>query len=1171
MLTIYKASAGSGKTYNLAKYYIKFLLGIKDKDREARAKTEAERLDVWQLNLDRERQALKINNRHRAILAITFTRKATEEMKQRIVAQLSALARMPKPDEKDAEYADALMADLHCSRADLKLAAQISLQQLLFDYQNFHVSTIDSFFQRVLHTFAREIDIQTDYQVELNDKQAMQTAVGEMLDDFNTADRLDPDIKKAQLGLWLYDYMRSLIYEGKKADFLNRDSYAHSNLVDLVAQISKESFKPYKDAMGAYLESDRLELFAQTIRKYQDGIIDAIKTDAQATVTDTEIEALGKLRSKKPQTIVRDYLLRGRPVRNMDTWTDTQAMLDLIAPGTDVASVPPDVKAMIERSYARHCVYYTIESISAALTQLGLLRHAWGYLNKLMQDNNLVLISDTNELLKKVIGSDETPFVYERMGLQLVHHLIDEFQDTSTMQWANLLPLVSIGINDRDDSLIIGDEKQSIYRFRNSDSSILHHQLDEQFATDQIEHKGAEPKENTNYRSSPDVVRFNNSLFSLMARELGVDGYENVAQGINETHPGHVKFITTRPKSRGSGEDSEAKVLEEMTAEIVRMTGEGKYDYKDIAVLVDTNRQCAKAVDHLVEAGIPVLSDEALFLYKSWAVQLVINTLKIIDREQSGDTRRPEAADIRMRATNAQMHNVISQYELFIKDGASTPSEALDRAMLSLDAVPDAEVGASIERIMAHRPSSLAALIETVIEEQIPDPAARLAHSAYLSALQDAAILFASKNRGKGAASLHAFLDWWDANPRLAIGGASEADAVKVMTIHKSKGLEFPCVLIPFCKWHTAWKDGPRTPTIWTNALKTNIDVLNSAAEKAGLKPLDISNAPDALYVRLDKRVRMATSPFLADFNREWGLAIADTLNKTYVAFTRAKSELIVWCEVPKGNGKTKTKPKPDAGVIGVPISMACSAGSPAGVPEDLCLDLSAHKGDEPEILVEIGQPTVKKLSAKEIKELEEKAERDRLAITVGYDVEMRPDAVSFTSIIEEQDEAGAEVIDKEPKPKPHSKIQDEGTLLHEIMANVVHASDLPHAVRLVTRRHHVDPAKAAEYEQMLASLLADERTKSWFDGFERVYIEQPIYIPGAKEDIRRPDRVVVYADGSVDLLDYKFGEADPHPETYYWRVRQYMRLLRSIGHDRVRAFLLYPRTGLIHPVPPKP
>lgn len=1175
MLTIYKASAGSGKTYNLAKYYIKFLLGLKDKEREARAASDAERLDVWQLNLDRKSNALKINNRHRAILAITFTRKATEEMKQRIISELAALAADPQPGADDANYAADLTADLHCSRAELRLAASIALQQMLFDYQNFHVSTIDAFFQRVLHTFAREIDIQTDYQVELNDKQAMQAAVGEMLDDFNNTDPLDPDINKARLGRWLYDYMRSLIYQGKKADFLNRDSYAHSTLVDLVAQISQESFKRHKDAMDAYLASDKIDLFVQEIDRYQRRILAEIKADAERVLLDpadpVQLDKIGKGSSKTPMIIARDYLLRGRPVRKIDKWTGTTMMLNLVSPDAIVKLAPGGdvvrkgeteahacaIKGLFERAYARHCVYYAVETISGALTQLGLLRHAWGYLARLMQDNNIVLISDTNELLGKVIGGDDTPFVYERMGLQLVHHLIDEFQDTSTMQWANLSPLVGIGIHDHDDSLIIGDEKQSIYRFRNSDSSILHHGLDQQFAPDLLQHKGEHPRENTNYRSSPDVVRFNNSLFSHMARMLAVDGYENVAQGISKAHPGHVKFIITRPKAPGSTDDPQALALGQMTAEINRLVTEGKYDYKDIAVLVDTNRQCALAVDHLVSAGIPVLSDEALFLYKSWAVQLIINTLKIIDREQSRDTApRPDDAP-RMGATNAQMHNVLSQYELFVKDGAATPAQALDRAMKSLDDATDAEVGDSIRKILERRPSSLAALIETVIAVQMPDEQARLQHSAYLSALQDAAIQFAAHNRGKGAASLHAFLDWWDANPRLAIGGASQADAIKVMTIHKSKGLEFPCVLIPFCKWDTAWKDGTRTPSIWTDSLKSNVDILNRAAHAAGLPPLDISNAPDALYIKLDKRTRLAQSPFLQDFQREWGLAIADTLNKTYVAFTRAKSELIVWCELPKSENEAG----PDAGVIGVPISMACAAGLPADIPDGLGIDLSAHASDDSDILVEVGEPTVKTLSDSEKEELRKSAERDLLAINVGYDVISRPDAEAFTALKQSQ----SDIADNDPAPVSEGK--DEGSLLHEIMAAVANSADLHRAVELVASRHGISAAKAAEYEQMLDRFISLPSAKRWFDGYERVYIEQPIYIPGSHDQVRRPDRVVIHADGSADVLDYKFGDPKAHQAAYREQVRQYMRLLSAIGHTPVRGYLIYPRLPQILPV----
>lgn len=1168
MLTIYKASAGSGKTYNLAKYYIKFLLGIKDKEREARAEDDAERLDVWQLNLDREHSALKINNKHRTILAITFTRKATEEMKQRILFELGQLAKLPTEGESDANYAADMVSDLHCSRSELMLTAQIALQQLLFDYQNFHVSTIDAFFQRVLHTFAREIDMQSDYQVELNDTLAMQTAVGEMLDDFNTSDPRFSSPAQLQLGRWLYEYMRSLIYEGKKSDFLNRDSHAHASLVTLVAQISQESFKQYKDEMDAYLQTDKLNKFVESVDKLKRLILTTIKEDAEAVLLNpadpVELDLLGTSRSNRPQIIARDYLLRGRPWRKMDKWTDTKVMANLVTPDADVSFAPGGgivqkgeteahahaVKGLFERSYARHRVYYAIESIAEALTQLGLLRHAWGYLKRLMEEGNTVLISETNELLAKVIGADDTPFVYERMGLQLCHHLIDEFQDTSTMQWANLLPLVSIGIHDRDDSLIIGDEKQSIYRFRNSDSSILHHGLDEQFDSALLQHKGNIPKENTNFRSSPDIVKFNNTLFTLLAQSLDAEGYENVTQGIHLDHPGHVKFIATEPKC------SPDEPLGQMVAEIRRMVDEGGYAYKDIAVLVDTNKQCATAVDFLVANNIPVLSDEALFLYKSWAVQLVINTLKIIDREQSGETKRPDGDEPRLGATNAQMHNVLSQYEIFIKDGASTPAEALDRAMLSLDAQTDAEVGISIERIMSQRPASLAALIETVIKEQIPDPAVRREQSAYLAALQDAAMQFAYKNRGKGASSLHAFLDWWDDNPRLAIGGASEADAVKVMTIHKSKGLEFRCVLIPFCKWQVAWQDGQRTPTIWAGSLKRCISSLNDAASEAGLPTLDVSDAPDALYVRLDKRTRLPESPFFDDFTAEWRLAIADTLNKTYVAFTRAVTELIVWCEVPKNESASD-----DAGVIGVPIAKAFASGRPEGIPLSLSIDLSECLSDEPGTMLEIGSPTVKVLTDKEFQELADKAERERAALCVDYNVEVRPDAKYIASLKEEQPG-----IDK-PKDAANVEIREEGTLLHEIMSSVRHASDLSRAVRKAASRHALSATQAEEYERMLARFLSDERVKPWFEDFERVYIEQPILIPGSHEETRRPDRVVVNADGSVDVLDYKFGESDGPHQTQHDQVRQYVDLLRQMGHTAVRGFLLYPRALKILPV----
>lgn len=1157
MLTVYKASAGSGKTYTLAKTYITLLLGIKN-----------QATGRYELNLDRRdgNISLLLNNRHRRILAITFTRKATEEMKVRIVKELERLATAPKPGEKEmSNYASSLTDELGCSRVELALAAEIALRQLLFDYQNFNVSTIDAFFQRVLHTFARELDRQTDYSVELSDLAAMRAAVGTMLDDFNVSDSAGSPLEN-----WLYDFMESRIDDGVKANFFNRRSDLHTDLVKKVAQISKESFKPYVKEMEEYL-SDRFipqpfDEFQNELERYIKALRKSVKDDALAVFGAESGIAPALLKNDTAQKAVTD-MMAGKLV-DVKFFTGTVYMCEMTDPesnatafkkGYENSEQSGKVRDFFIRAHKKHQLLQVAKGIREAMTELGLLKFSWSYLKQFTQENNILLISDTNQLLERIIGKDPTPFIYERMGIKLKHFLIDEFQDTSKMQWRNLCPLIENSLaGDEDegresdnDSLVIGDEKQSIYRFRNSDSSILHSGIQEHFGERTLS-KGHSRSENTNYRSSADVVRFNNTFFSIFAEQWGLNGFENVVQDIkedNKDYKGYVRFIPTPSPVRGkvSAKDIEQEVLEDVANQIKRMVHEGGYEFKDIAILLDTNDRVARVVDFLIEnyaLDIPVLSDEALFLSKSWAVQLVISVLRIIDAEQSG-----ESANSHPYATRAEALEIMNRFQYFVSQpslaykesvGDTTrpePCDALEMAIESIGKRNDS-LQMGVDAIRAKRPSTLVALIEAVIQTQFPDIEARSTHSAYLAALQDAAIEFAASANS----SLHSFLGWWDCNSgKLTIGGASDTNAVRVMTIHKSKGLEFPCVLLPMCKWSLTWDNSSKKqPRVWTRAL----------SEK-GMDGLDTTFAPPVLNVKLDKTAQYPSSPFREVYEEERKNALSDMLNKTYVAFTRAEAELIVWYET---KDTVKSLPPEECTAIGEAISRVFDVGYPSAPHYD---DLLTHLSADEEGLT-IGMPTKKRRNG------DEKPAQESMNLV--YEVINRDDAAAFAKI-DDGEELERDIDDTLPPSDTAAEAMIKGSIMHEIMANIVEPSDIDRAVAMVAAKWRLSAVETDDCKSVICDFLNDKRVANWFVGFKKVLVEAPIYIPNA-DDVRRPDRIIIHKDGSVDVIDYKFGLSDhSEAERHRIQVRNYMMLLSEIYGRPVRGYLCYPRVGAIHQV----
>ncbi len=1137
MLKIYKASAGSGKTYTLAYEYIRTLLGVK------KQQSGTYRLNHRECAPD----GSYLSHRHRHILAITFTNKATEEMKKRIINELDSLSFMPGAGESDSDYAPKLCREFGCDRRQLAESASLALDQLLDTYTDFNVTTIDSFFQRVLRTFARELDRQGDFAIEINDRTALQMTVNTMLDDFNRNPEQAPALRQ-----WLIDFMMSSVDDGSKSNFLNRSSSLYSRLIDLATQICDEKFKPYSAAMRKYLgvgdadggsparladTVDRLRRICSRIPAELSARVDAMWSDFAADGITPEMLA-GRAVSTR---FLTDIL----PGKKVPKYSDLQnkKLIDTIngeaMPFTKSRFKGNDTHIERVRQELDHAVrayyrYYDYQTLLKALPQLSLLAYAWRYLDSIITDNNTVLLSDTNHLLHRIIGADETPFIYERMGVNLTNFLIDEFQDTSKMQWMNLKPLVAESLGHDHDNLIIGDEKQSIYRFRNSDSSLLHTQVaDVDFpvgAGYDTRVEGDRPGQNTNWRSAADMVRFNNTLFTLLASHYGVEGYDNVIQQIAPKKadvPGYVRFINTGSREVPEDADLDKEheeapdVITSMAGDMRRQHDDGHYDWSDIAVLVNRNVEGAQVIEQLSALGIPVVSSDSMLLRKSTAVMMVVSVLRIY--AESHSNRKVTVRKGNIYPDTSQTAAIISQYK-YLRQRGMPPYQAIvsasDTALA--DGNPAAEV---VGRLMKHRPSSLVSLIETIILEFV-DEEDRARQSAYLAAFEDFAIEWSEKY----PPSLPGFLEAWESQKdKLSVTSSSEIDAVSVITIHKSKGLEYDCVHIPF----GSWREAGREYRLWMP-----FPVIGS---------LQADDCPPAVFVELSARASHPSSIFYDTYTERLREEYVDNLNKTYVAYTRAGRELTVYYDAGKDIGKTLK-------------SVFDTGNDPQG---NTCL-LSLHDDAEYDTAtgdLTIGAPTVK--IRPEIKKTRhpDKPGTESLGgygITVSREIDIRTivddnldDALDIGADADDTRGYSADdFIDEESRLR--------GIALHDIISRVIVADDAEAAVRYHVMRNDVsaddETALLADIKAMLST--AHPGPRRWFASDADVLTEQTIYSPHTGKS-RRLDRVVRYPDGSVDIIDYKFTTA--HRSEHRRQVAGYMSRLRTMGFTDVRGYLWYP------------
>lgn len=1057
---IYKSSAGSGKTYTLTTEYLKL--------------------------------ALEYPVAFRHILAVTFTNKATREMKGRILKEMTRLTSSVKGEEQMDKD---LLQYFDCEPSGLSSRAAATLSAVLHDYSAFSISTIDSFFQRVIRAFAREIDLQAKFDIELDQEGVMDRVVDRLL-----LKVLDD----SYLHKWLVDFATQQIQEGKSWDI-------RKNIKNLGGQLFQENFKQYQSEIKTllkdpenvkklhkYIHTQRQAVLRQTVTMRQKANIIREKhglvwEDFKGGKTSfaCKFDKLGDPKNPIPSLTDRQKMY---PLDSMEWHTKSSKKTDAI-----IMAFSEGLGEILGQFEPLSVIWKTLSSINDNFYVFGIFRYLLEELSDLKQEENILLISDANDFLKEITAGNDTPFIYEKVGTRFLNYLLDEFQDTSGFQWASFRPLLLNALSQGNRNLLVGDVKQSIYRWRGGEMRLLMEQVE-----GETSHFGVEVKQlDTNFRSLPNIVNFNNALFSvlpeLMEEVLKTDyqmehtglirkAYVDVKQKVSpnkETSLFHGKvkleFIGENDEEE-NGQKFKDQALAFLPTMIREMQDRG-YRLRDLAFLVRNNNEGAEIADALMAHSqqhpndgyrYDVLSDEAMYLNRAPSVRGLLAALQVLNDEED------QVAAKTLWIQWSRVNDITFSHELFKQGSVSEPvsgyRENFESNRKALLQMPLMDL---VERVM-----SILAL-EKIEHER-----------AYLSGFKEAVFDFMNTHR----ADLSSFLNWWDQNgEKRTVKIPDGHDAIRILTIHKSKGLQFKVVLAPFLDWKIF--DTSKDNIVWAPYY------------------LEDENLQAIFPVSLRKDLK--DSAFKPIYLEEALLAHLDTLNLLYVAFTRA--EEVFWGVSPFREKRERNNSGP--GSVASLLLEALGNATPSGSPTFL-----SEYFDTEELVFDYGQwETIK------TKEVEDAPD---MSLRWGF----RP----WTEVLQVK-----HVVGDMEQGELYSA-RSRGILIHSIIEKAKTKADIISQIDVLYFEGVIDAAEKAELEIHFTELDENPLFRSWFEDKANVLTEQGIMLPGGER--KRPDRIVFFGD-RVEVVDFKTGD---ERKRYQDQVRVYMTLVSEITKLPVKGFICY-------------
>ncbi len=1041
--TVYNASAGAGKTYSLVRQYLKLCL----------AQDEA--------------------SSFMHILAITFTKKAAHEMKQRLLKQLLLISKYPNLSSADLEYCRALATDLNVKPEKLSYRAQNSLKRILHNYSAFSVSTIDSFTNRLIRSFSRDLNLSSNYQVELEDRLILEEAIDRMLSELQAGS----------------DHTKVLLrfVEGQLND--DKSTNYRKILLETAAQLFKEKAQPYLQQLEELETADFLKIEKELSKRLQE-IEQGQKKLAQDAIN------WGEERGLNADCFSRGTLWNRtlKMTKSLGFYTPT-SLKSLLEPGADLykKGASAEIKSLmdlhqedfkvfllkIHQHLADHYEEYLyIKSSLKSLYGLAVLKEIALQLELVKEESNRIPIGEFNKIISENLRSQPAPFLYEKLGDRFQHFFIDEFQDTSTLQWLNLVPLINNSLASGGSSaMIVGDAKQSIYRFRNGEVQLFIDLYNNVEGSNRLGDQELYPRETvnlgSNFRSHKNIVNFNNQLFQSIADRFSDEKFRRIySESSQKPQAEDGGYIEVRFLDK---EEYQQSQYEHIALTIKDSLARG-FSQSDICILVSANAKGRAIARYLLQnedsLGLPskqylkLLSVDSLNIGASLEVKGLVSFLNMLERPLDYSIRK----DWLLLSYDIFGNNT-DRHEYFNIHGRQDTRQ--ETAFLE-------------EQIPGFHFQNWDGLdLLQKVYRLIHQLSLKLENDPYLQLLIDQVDDFIRRE----SPLAESFINWWyDKGQSESVQMPEELDAIQIMSIHKSKGLEFPVVIAAFSDGrliNKAFRD-----KLWLELPKKDI----------------FKNLPVSLLSLLspDKDGEIYLDQYLGDLEDEDKLMLLDTINRYYVAYTRAEKELYIFSAKEQMDSKD--------GSFWQSI---------------LYQQLQAEQED----FYSFGEKLLIK---------DKGASSENLKSPDSFEIRPWQEVIA--------------VLSSAPKDWEQSMkaARLRGSQVHQLLSQIKKSSDLDFALKDAYSKGWFSKEELAEIKTLVLKVLDHPQLEKLFSAQADVLNERSILIPGANRKI--PDRVVLI-NGEAHIIDYKTGEAKGEHRS---QLEEYGQLIEEAGFKVAQKMLLY-------------
>jgi len=1007
-------------------------------------------------------------------------------MKTRIVESLISLSK----DENDSLKK---ILKEECRLDNIPQKAQQALDNILHDYSNFSVNTIDSFFNRIIRALAREINLPLRLEVKIEQDEVITEITSQLLSEISS----DPELMQ-----WLTAFAIQKIGDDKG---WNIEKEIHGIAAELFKENSIDSETHSREEIKKfYKELSEIESrFKGQMKSFGSEGMKAIQS-AGLEVKDFAYGESGvaKYFDRIRMNVSRDAYKPGK--RALDAEADITKWASKSSPRKNEIQqvVESTLQPLLTKIFAfiqnEYPVYIGSTEVLKKIFLLGIIEDLKKKLAAYRDENSLLLISDTPKILGKVISEEETPFVYEKSGTRYHHFLVDEVQDTSDLQWKNIRPLILHALSSGYFGMVVGDAKQSIYRWRGGNMNLLESQIEKDLigfrSIIKTDHLGI------NYRSRKTIVDFNNKFFTAIPSVINLymnsegDKPMDRAYSLSSSQdvPDNTEggFVQIYPIEENKDEENTWKdKAKEKMLEGIKDVLERGYEYKDIAVLVRTNSEGDDVATYLIEKGIThVISPDSLLLNRSAEVRFLLNLLIFIDDKRNAIAkseilyyhsvnRRSEANNLHgifsggYKTSNSKYKNVPTLFEtehmgdsLFIE---SLPEE-FTAHVRALSKLPLYELAEQLVRIFA-----------------LP------ATDAYVLRFLELILEYASKHD----ASIRSFLNWWNdsnAADKISVITSETGNAIRIMSIHKSKGLQFPVVFMPFADWKLT---PDSRDVLWVESTDEPFGRFGKIPVSPGKTLID--------------------SSFSKSYQEETIQSVTDNINLMYVAFTRAEEELHVFL--------------PDAEIK--------EMNSTGKLTRKVIENNSAWLGNLNGKVLQLGIIASKRQKIKPQKDFPEKFEPGNYP-SLKWQNKIRLSLKSDDLV---------EIMNNTVK-----RAINYGVLVHRVMSSIEKAEDAGRAVEKFHAEGIITEAEKQKLLDEIRLLLEVREIAVFFSGDYKVMNEHEIILPSG--EMLRPDRVLI-SESKAIIIDFKTGKEHP---SHSRQVTEYALALEKMNFQSIEKYLIY-------------